>query len=43
MSMYNETDIKVAVLLTFAGVREEEEEEETDSDTHTFSGFALSY
>lgn len=28
MSMYNVTDIKVAVLLTFAGVREEEEEEE---------------
>lgn len=32
MSMYNETDIKVAVLLTFAGVREEEEEEEEGRD-----------
>lgn len=30
MSMFNETDIKVAVLLTFAGVREEEEEEGRD-------------
>ena len=30
MSMYNVTDIKVAVLLTFAGVREEEEEEEEE-------------
>lgn len=32
MSMFNETDIKVAVLLTFAGVREEEEEEEEGRD-----------
>lgn len=32
MSMYNVTDIKVAVLLTFAGVREEEEEEEEGRD-----------
>jgi len=30
MSMYNVTDIKVAVLLTFAGVREEEEVEEEE-------------